>query len=225
VNLASTALAAAVTTLGVTAFAQTSGGDSGYDQRFVSQCEPCHGERGQGSRTAAPALAGQPSFYAITQLFLFRGGRRANPEMTAVARDFSDDDLRGFADAIGRLPAPGVGAVLDAARPEADSQRWSRGRQLALAFHCNACHGPAFEGGKQTPRLAGQREDYLLRALVEFRAGKRLGYTNAMAEALVGLDPTQLADLAFYLAAWAPDAVATKGPAAALSTASAASSR
>jgi cytochrome c553 len=224
VNLIPTALAVAVAALGVTAFAQTPG-DSGYDQRFVSQCEPCHGERGQGSRTAAPSLAGQPSFYAITQLFLFRGGRRANPEMTAVARDFSDDDLRGFADAIGRLPAPGLAAAPDAIRSEADSQRWARGRQLALTFHCNACHGAAFEGGKQTPRLAGQREDYLLRALVEFRAGKRLGYTNAMAEALVGLDPTQLADLAFYLAAWAPEAVSAKGSAAALTTASAASSR
>jgi cytochrome c553 len=145
--------------------------------------------------------------------------------MTAVARDFSDDDLRGFADAIGRLQAPGVAAAPTAARLEADSQRWSRGLQLAITFHCNACHGPAFEGGKQTPRLAGQREDYLLRALVEFRAGKRLGYTNAMAEALVGLDSTQLADLAFYLAAWAPEAVTVKGSAGALTPASAASSR
>jgi cytochrome c553 len=223
-SLISTALAAAVTASGVAAFAQTSS-DSGYDQRFVNQCEPCHGERGLGNRTAAPALAGQPSFYAITQLFLFRGGRRANVEMTTVARDFSDDDLRGFADAIGRLPAPGLAAALDATRPVVDSQRWSRGRQLALTFHCNACHGAAFEGGKQTPRIAGQREDYLLRALVEFRAGKRLGYTNAMAEALVGLDPTQLADLAFYLAAWAPEAATARGSAGALTTASAASSR
>jgi cytochrome c553 len=224
VSWLSFAVAAALTTLGVAALAQARG-DSDYDQRLVAQCEPCHGERGLGNRTAAPALAGQPSFYAITQLFLFRGGRRANAEMTAVARGFSDDDLRGFADAIGRLPPPPIAAALDSPQPIVDLQRWSRGRQLAVTFHCNACHGPAFEGGKQTPRLAGQREDYLLRALTEFRGGQRLGYTNAMAEALVGLDATQLADLAYYLAAWAPDAVTTTGLAGAPTSVGAASSR
>ena len=34
-----------------------------------------------------PLLAGQPSFYAITQLFLFRQGRRDNAAMLAVAKD------------------------------------------------------------------------------------------------------------------------------------------
>ena len=41
-----------------------------------------------------PALAGQHSFYAITQLFLFREGRRSNEAMTAVAKQMSDADLR-----------------------------------------------------------------------------------------------------------------------------------
>ena len=51
-----------------------------------------------------PMLAGQPSFYAITQLFLFREGRRSNEAMTAVAKTMTDDDLRGFSDFIGTLP-------------------------------------------------------------------------------------------------------------------------
>jgi cytochrome c553 len=76
---------------------------------------------------------------------------------------------------------------------------------LARQFHCLVCHGAAFEGGRQTPRLAGQREDYLLRALTEFRDGTRIGYTNAMGEVLAGLDPSQIADLATYLANWTPE--------------------
>ena len=51
-----------------------------------------------------PVLAGQPSLYAITQLFLFREGRRSNAAMTAVAKTLTDDDMRGFADYIGTLP-------------------------------------------------------------------------------------------------------------------------
>jgi cytochrome c553 len=175
--------------------------DAAYDRRFVTECEVCHGERGRGDRSSAPMLAGQPSFYAITQLFLFRGERRASPEMTAVARGFSDDDLRGFSDAIGRLPA----FTLPIPAPMVDAGSWQRGKRLARQFHCLVCHGAAFEGGRQTPRLAGQREDYLLRALTEFRDGTRIGYTNAMGEVLAGLDPSQIADLATYLANWTPE--------------------
>jgi cytochrome c553 len=175
--------------------------DAAYDRRFVTECEPCHGDRGRGDRSPAPMLAGQPSFYAITQLFLFRGERRDSPEMTAVAKGFSDDDLRGFSDAIGRLPA----ITLPIPAPTVDAASWQRGKQMARQFHCLVCHGAAFEGGRQTPRLAGQREDYLLRALTGFRAGRRVGYTNAMGEALAGLDASQIADLANYLANWMPD--------------------
>jgi len=49
------------------------------------------------------------------------------------------------------------------------------------------------------PRLAGQREDYLLKTLSEFRAGTRVGYTGAMGEVLAGVTPDEIALLASYL--------------------------
>lgn len=72
-------------------------------ERFVL-CMACHGEGGISSQPRTPSLAGQPSFYAITQLFLFREGRRASAAMTAVAKGMTDDDLRAFSDFIGKLP-------------------------------------------------------------------------------------------------------------------------
>ena len=60
-------------------------------------CAACHGANGRSEIPGTPALAGQHGFYAITQLFLFREGRRSNEAMTAVARTLKDDDLRGFA--------------------------------------------------------------------------------------------------------------------------------
>jgi cytochrome c553 len=51
---------------------------------------------------STPALAGQHMFYAITQLFLFREGRRNNEAMTAVAKGMSDADMQGFANVIAR---------------------------------------------------------------------------------------------------------------------------
>jgi len=57
-------------------------------------CAACHGANGRSDMPGTPVLAGQHSFYAATQLFLFREGRRSNEAMTAVAKTMSDADLR-----------------------------------------------------------------------------------------------------------------------------------
>ena len=72
-------------------------------------------------------LAGQHSFYAITQLFLFREGRRSNEAMTAVAKTMTDADLRGFSEFIGTLPP--VPAPAPATAP--DAARMRKGAELA----------------------------------------------------------------------------------------------
>jgi cytochrome c553 len=169
-----------------------------YAERFAGTCVACHGAQGVSTLALTPSLAGQPSFYAITQLFLFRDGRRDNATMSAVAKGMTDADLRGFSEHIATLPAPPP-----AAEP-ADAQRNARGAALAQRLHCTGCHGADLAGGKQVPRLAGQREDYLLHALRGFRAATRVGYTPAMTEALAGTTPEQLEDLAHHLAHAAP---------------------
>ena len=163
-------------------------------ERFAA-CLACHGPGGVSQQPLIPSLAGQPSFYAITQLFLFREGRRSNETMTAVATGMSDADLRAFSELIGKLPAPPSTAA-----SAADPARKAQGAALVERFRCASCHGSDFAGGQQVPRLAGQREDYLAKALTEFRAGTRIGYTSAMAEASVGLAPDDIAVLASYLA-------------------------
>lgn len=162
-------------------------------QRFAL-CAACHGEGGISTTPLTPSLAGQPSFYAITQLFLFREGRRNNEVMTAVAKGMSDDDLRAFSDYIGQLPPP------PPTDTPADPLRMTRGASLAQRHHCAGCHGGDYAGGKQVARLARQREDYLLQTLQQFHAAQRVGYTQAMNEALAGITPEGLADLAHFLA-------------------------
>ena len=161
-------------------------------ERFAA-CVVCHGEGGVSRMPMTPSLAGQPSFYAITQLFLFREGRRTSDAMNAVAKGMSDDDLRTYSELIAKLPP------VAAAPTGADPQRMARGAAIAHRLRCGSCHGADYAGGQQVARLARQREDYLNLALTEFRAGKRLGYTGAMAEALAGTQPEELGDLAHYL--------------------------
>jgi cytochrome c553 len=131
-----------------------------------------------------PSLAGQHSFYAITQLFLFREGRRSNEAMTAMAKGMSDADMRAFSEVIAKLPPP-VGPNI----ADLDAARMASGATLAKQHRCASCHGADYSGDKQVARIANQREDYLLLALRDFQSGKRLGYTAAMNETLVGIAP------------------------------------
>ncbi len=171
--------------------------DPGFADRFAKECAPCHGPQGTSTQPLVPHLGGLPSFYVTTQLFLFREGRRNDhPQaaaMTAIARPMNNTDLRGFSDAVAALPPPAPASAPEAAR-------LARGRALAERHHCLACHGADLAGGRQVPRIGGQREDYLQLALKGFRTGMRLGYTNAMGEALAGLQPADLDDLAHFIA-------------------------
>ena len=171
-------------------------GAGNYAQRFAGLCAACHGANGRSDMPLTPVLAGQPSLYAITQLFLFREGRRSNEAMTAVAKTLTDDDMRGFSDFIGTLPP--VPAPPPATPP--DAARMDKARVLATEHKCVFCHGADFSGGQQVPRIAGQREDYLQMSLRGFRSGTRPGYTQAMTAALSQIPLEDLDTLAYYVA-------------------------
>ena len=49
------------------------------------------------------------------------------------------------------------------------------------------------------PRLADQREDYLLRTLREYKSGARHAYEPIMVEVLQPIDDAQLVEFAYYL--------------------------
>ena len=70
------------------------------------------------------------------------------------------------------------------------------GQQKSQA--CAACHGPDGNApvGPDFPRLAGQREDYLLKALKDYKAGARKN--PIMAGQVSGLSMQDLADLAAF---------------------------
>jgi cytochrome c553 len=177
-----------------------------YPQRFAALCAACHGANGRSDIPGTPVLAGQHMFYAITQLFLFREGRRSNEAMTAVAKGMSDADMQGFANFIATLPP--VPAPPPATPP--DPARMKKGAELAHQHKCLICHGADFAGGQQVPRIAGQHEDYLQMSLRGFKSGQRPGYTMAMGEALSRVTLEELDTLAYYAARF-PGAVAPGG--------------
>ncbi|MGH7299179.1 MAG: c-type cytochrome [Candidatus Rokuibacteriota bacterium] len=185
-------VALAATLAAVALLAGSRAAAQSVDERFTV-CLACHGADGQSHIPETPSLGGQPSFFAVAQLFLFREGRRDNAAMTAAAKGLTNDDLLAFAERITRLPPPPP-------PPEApDPARHARGRALTLRHPCGVCHNPDFSGREQMPRLANQREDYLLKAMREYKSGTRLGYGGAMAQELAGLRDQDLIDLAHFL--------------------------
>jgi len=115
--------------------------------------------------------------------------------MTAQAKDLSDDDLRTLSDRIAKLPAP------KSPEGKPDAAKVSAGKSLLERNNCAGCHGKQYDGNNNVPHIANQREDYLLKALKDYKSGKRIGYGNAvMPETLGGLTEAELADVAHALA-------------------------
>lgn len=160
----------------------------------LAPCLACHGERGTSQIDNVPSLGGQPAPYVLVQLFMFRERLRIVDPMTEAVRGLTDDDLRAISDAIAALPPPAAPAE------PGDPARLDRARLLAERHRCNFCHRPDYAGRDTAPRLAWQREDYLLKTLREYKSGERRGYDATMAEVMQPLDDPQTVELAYYLA-------------------------
>jgi cytochrome c553 len=160
----------------------------------AAPCLACHGEKGQSQTENTPSLGAQQAPYALIQLFMFREKLRVFEPMNEMAKTLSDDDLRAFSDYLATLPRPIPPA--DAGDPA----RLHRAQALAQQHHCNSCHNTDFSGRDNVPRIANQREDYLAKALREYKDNSRRGYDATMAEALQPVTPEQIDDLAYFLA-------------------------
>lgn len=72
-------------------------GDAAAGAAIVGQCVACHGADGIGKAPQYPNLAGQKAAYLEKQLKAFRSGERKAPNMDAMARPLSDQDIANLA--------------------------------------------------------------------------------------------------------------------------------
>jgi len=158
----------------------------------------CHGPAGISNTADTPSLAGQPDNFLQWQLVYFRNGVRKSPVMQAMAASLSDNDIRNVAAWFAAQKPPPVGA-----NGQADPALRASGAKLVQGNRCAACHKDDFSGAPQqaTPRLAAQREDYLLKALRDFKTGTRVGGgVAAMADVVQPLSDADLKALAHFMA-------------------------
>jgi cytochrome c553 len=159
----------------------------------LSACLACHGAKGQSEIPGVPSLGGQPAFYLTIQLLMFRENLRVIEPMNQMLQGLKDDDLRAIATYLANLPPP------EPPSGSVDAARMERARTLIEQHHCNFCHKRDYSGEQNVPRLAGQREDYLAKALQEYKYNARRGYDASMADVLYVIGDEQLLDLAHFL--------------------------
>ncbi len=158
-------------------------------------CIACHGENGLSTMENIPSLAGQPDLFTQWQLIFFRAGTRKNEQMQAIVEDITNEDIRNLGAYFASLPPPkGV-------TPDPDPNVSEKGKLSASGRRCASCHLETYSGMKAVARIAGQREDYLVKALRDYKSGARAGGgMAAMAEVAYSLHDEEITALAHYLA-------------------------
>jgi cytochrome c553 len=158
-------------------------------------CAGCHGENGISQTENIPSLAGQQDQFTQWQLVFFRGGARKNELMQPIAEQISNEDVRDIGAYFASLSPP------KPSTPDDNPDLSQKGAQAAAGRRCAACHTDSFAGTKAVARIADQREEYLIKALHDYKSGLRVGGAGAaMADVAYPLSEEEIAALAHYLA-------------------------
>ena len=142
----------------------------------VSRCIKCHGEDGISTSKASPSIAGQDWTYLVSALHAYKDKSRDDDVMSPRAGKLDDADMSSLAAYYASLtPKPS-----DTLKPLTPDE-W--------ADKCDRCHGADGNSVRPTvPSLAGQRMDYLDKALRAYRAGQRTSLEMAAMSSILSDD-------------------------------------
>ena len=158
-------------------------------------CAGCHGDSGISQTENIPSLAGQQDQFIQWQLVFFRSGARKNEQMQPIVEQITNEDIRNLGAYFASLTPPKPPASDD------DPDLSKKGAQAAVGRRCASCHTDTFAGTKAVARLAGQREEYLVKALHDYKSGVRSGGAGAaMSDVAYPLSDEEITALAHYLA-------------------------
>ena len=131
--------------------------DVAAGKALAEGCAGCHGGDGVSQTALTPSLAGQPDEFIQWQLVYFRSGARKSDVMQPIAEALTNEDIRNLGAYYASLPPPKPQAATD--------EPAQNGEKLAAQHRCKSCHSDDYSGFRAAARLAGQREDVLLKAL------------------------------------------------------------
>ena len=166
--------------------------DAEAGRQKAQVCTACHGPGGNSAIPAVPTLAAQPQQFIVTQLFMFREGKRTDVQMSPFAASLSNADLNDLAAYFSAQPHAPPAHV---STPE----NVAAGRRITEQHNCVACHARTLMGQQHIPRLAGQQAEYLRVQLRGFKASTRFDMDGNMTSAAQALTDADIEVLADYL--------------------------
>jgi len=180
--------------LAALAFVPADAADNAAIKEKAAVCSGCHGENGISQTENIPSLAGQPDQFLQWQLVFFRAGSRKNDQMQPIVEEITNEDIRNFGAYFSQMTPP-------KAAEDSDPDLSKKGAQVAVGRRCASCHTDSYAGTKAVARLAGQREEYLVKALHDYKAGVRVGGgVAAMADVAYHMSDEEITAVSHYLA-------------------------
>ena len=155
-------------------------------------CGACHGPDGNSKIAGTPSLAGQRKTFLENQLVMIREGMRDLPAMKGQLDGVNDATIIAIAKFYADSPA------VSQAGPR-NPALFEKGQVISKEALCGTCHLPNYVGRDQMPRIAAQREDYLLYSMRQFRSNQAIGRDTIMAASLYGMSDDDLKAIAHYL--------------------------
>ena len=153
-------------------------------------CKYCHGEDGNSVKSSIPNLASQNVTYLIRQFELFARGERSNKTMNQIAKLLTTDEKVNIA----LYYASQQVKQQTPYRPELAQQ----GERL-FSTKCFFCHGKDGYGKEDTPYIAGQPSEYILRTLGSYNSTVVKRAETAMSRVARTLSNADIEALAAYL--------------------------
>lgn len=176
-------------------------GDAKAGEAKSQTCAACHGPDGIGTAPENPNLAGQVPGYIADQLARFKSGQRQNAVMAGMVSGLSEQDMADL-DAYYSSLEPATGAVPEdqAASARRGGELYRGGDKALEIAACMSCHGPSGHGiPTRFPRVAGQKQSYLLSSLEAFKSGERQSEGDVMSDVAFLLSEQQMQDLAAFM--------------------------
>ena len=160
-------------------------------RRRTILCASCHGKDGNAIRPGVPNLAGQNPIYLLDQFQRFADGRRYDFAMSTLSETFSEREKVMLALFYSRLMVKPAD-IGHPGNPVAG--------KVVYEQMCGVCHGARGRGETGFARLAGQRPDYVVKMLNEFREHTGRRSNPWMTGVALRMSRQQMNDVAAYIA-------------------------
>src|SRR6478736_10314880 len=136
-------------------------------------CVACHGEQGVSAAPENPHLAGQSGAAIYKQLNDYRTGSRTHQLMTDIAKALDEATLADVAAYYAAQPKRNPNPTTLAESPPAIVRLVELGAPDRNIPPCASCHRPGSGGPIETPILAEQGQEYIVRQLKLYASGER----------------------------------------------------